>query len=167
GSATPLLSQNLDMQSLRASASEASAVVPTFDDDANNIHDGDHVVLIVENDVNFARYLLEVARESGFKAVVAPRGAQALKAARDHQPHAITLDINLPDIDGWRVLDRLKDDPATRHIPVHLVTTEEDRERGLRMGAMGVLTKPLRTRESLDQTFARIKEFIEPHDRRV
>ena len=71
------------------------------------------------------------------------------------QPHAITLDINLPDIDGWRVLDRLKDDLATRHIPVQIVTTEEDRERGLRMGAMGVLTKPVRTRDVLDETFAR------------
>src|SRR5204863_910344 len=118
-------------------------------------------------DINFARYLLDLARENGFKAIVATRGAAALKLAREIGPAAITLDINLPDIDGWRVLDRLKDDLATRHIPVQLVTTEEDRERGLRMGAMGVLTKPLRTREALDETFGRIKEFIEPHDRRV
>src|SRR5206468_3309568 len=81
--------------------------------------------------------------------------------------HAITLDINLPDIDGWRVLDRLKDDLATRHIPVHLITTEEERERGLRMGAMGVLTKPLRTRDALDEAFARLKKFNEPREKRV
>ena len=98
-----------------------------------------------------------MAHENGFKAVVAARGAAALQAARELQPHAITLDINLPDIDGWRVLDRLKDDLSTRHIPVQIITTEEERERGLRMGAMGVLTKPVKTKEALDETFARIE----------
>jgi DNA-binding response OmpR family regulator len=118
--------------------------------------------------VNFARYLLEVAREGGFKAVVAPaRGRRRSRPARELQPHAITLDINLPDIDGWRVLDRLKDDVTTRHIPVQIVTTEEDRERGLRMGAMGVLTKPVRTREVLDGIFTRVKRFIEPREQHV
>ena len=87
-----------------------------------------------------------------------------LQAARELKPHAITLDINLPDIDGWRVLDRLKDDLATRHVPVQLITTEEERERGLRIGAIGALTKPMRTKETLDEAFARIKAFIEPRD---
>ena len=77
------------------------------------------------------------------------------------------MDINLPDIDGWRVLNRLKDDVNTRHIPVHLITTDEERERPLRMGAMGVLTKPVKTKETLDETFDRVKRFIEPHQRRV
>jgi CheY-like chemotaxis protein len=160
----------LDVQAIRSGMSDSSsaqAPIPSFDDDANNIQSGDHVLLVVENDVNFARYLMELARENGFKAIVAARGAQALKAAREFQPHAITLDINLPDIDGWRVLDRLKDDLSTRHIPVQIVTTEEDRERGLRMGAMGVLTKPVRTRDVLDETFARVKRFMEPRERRV
>jgi HAMP domain-containing protein/signal transduction histidine kinase/CheY-like chemotaxis protein len=138
-----------------------------LDDDSNNINPGDRVLLIVENDTHFARYLVDVARENGFKAVVSTRGAAALKAAHELSPTTITLDINLPDIDGWRVLDRLKDDPATRHIPVQLVTTEEDRDRGLRMGAMGVLTKPLRTREALDETFSRMKKFTEVRERRV
>jgi HAMP domain-containing protein/signal transduction histidine kinase/DNA-binding response OmpR family regulator len=137
------------------------------EDDSANLVPGDHSLLIVENDTNFARYLVELAREQGYKAIVATRGAAALKIAREFRPTAVTLDINLPDIDGWRVLDRLKDDPATRHIPVHLLTTEEDRERGLRLGAMGVLTKPLRTRESLDEAFARIKRFAAPRVRRV
>jgi HAMP domain-containing protein/signal transduction histidine kinase/CheY-like chemotaxis protein len=148
----------------------AAETLPTAtfdDDDSANILPGDKVLLIVENDTHFARYLVDVARENSYKAVVSTRGAAALKAARELKPTSITLDINLPDIDGWRVLDRLKDDPTTRHIPVHLVTTEEDRERGLRMGAMGVLTKPLRTREALDNAFARIKRFSEALDRRV
>jgi signal transduction histidine kinase/DNA-binding response OmpR family regulator/HAMP domain-containing protein len=137
------------------------------DDDSNSLGLGDNVLLIVENDAHFARYLVDVTRENGYKAVVAARGADALRLARELLPASITLDINLPDIDGWRVLDRLKDDPATRHIPVHLVTTEEDRERGLRMGAMGVLTKPLRTREALDAAFSSIKAFSAPRERHV
>ena len=145
----------------------ASSAVSQGPDDSATVLPGDRSLLIVENDTNFARYLVDLAREQGYKAVVATRGAAALKAARELRPAAVTLDINLPDIDGWRVLDRLKDDPATRHIPVHLLTTEEDRERGLRLGAMGVLTKPLRTRESLDEAFARIKRFAAPRPRRV
>src|SRR6185295_18093199 len=106
-----------------------------------------------------------MAHENGFKALVTPRGASAISIARQLQPAAITLDINLPDIDGWRVLDRLKDDAITRHIPVQIITTEEERERGLRMGAIGALTKPIKTKETLDETFNRVKAFIQPHTR--
>jgi CheY-like chemotaxis protein len=140
----------------------------SFADDSANINPGDKVLLIVENDMNFAHFLFEMAQEKSFKAVVAGRGAQAIALARQLSPAAITLDINLPDIDGWRVLDRLKDDPATRHIPVQIITTEEEqRERGLRMGAMGVLTKPVKTKEVLDETFARIGNYIQPRQRGV
>jgi HAMP domain-containing protein/signal transduction histidine kinase/DNA-binding response OmpR family regulator len=136
-------------------------------DDANSLFPGDRVLLIVENDVNFSRYLLEMAHEYGFKAVIAARGSTALTLAREIKPDVITLDINLPDIDGWRVLDRLKDDVETRHVPVQIITTEEERERGLRMGAMGALIKPLKTREALDQVFVRIKGLTEPRKGRV
>ena len=145
----------------------SDATAQTVFDDSGEIRPGDSVLLIVENDTHFARYLVDLGRESGFKAVVAPRGAAALKSARELKPHAITLDINLPDIDGWRVLDRLKDDLATRHIPVQIITTDEERERGLRMGAIGALTKPLRTREVLDEAFAKLRTFHEPRERRV
>ena len=112
--------------------------------------------------MNFAHFLLDLAHEHGFKAIVTPRRRRH-PARREKQPHAITLDMNLPDIDGWRVLHRLKDDATTRHIPVHMITTDEDHSRGLRMGAIGVLNKPVKTREPLDETFNRIKTFIEPH----
>ena len=138
-----------------------------FADDQATISTGDSVLLIVENDSNFAHFLFDMAHEYGFKAVVASRGADAIALARQLAPAAITLDINLPDIDGWRVLDRLKDDTTTRHIPVHLITTDEERDRGLRMGAMGALAKPIKTREALDQTFARIRQFTEAHTRGV
>jgi signal transduction histidine kinase/DNA-binding response OmpR family regulator/HAMP domain-containing protein len=133
-----------------------------FDDDGDNIQPDDRVLLMVENDAGFARFLLEVARESGFKGLISSRGSDALALVRQRRINAITLDINLPDIDGWRVLARLKDDPATRHIPVHIITTEEERQRGLRMGAIGVLTKPLKSKEELRDVFARIQGFVKP-----
>jgi CheY-like chemotaxis protein len=136
-------------------------------DDTNNILPGERVVLIVENDTNFSRFLLDVAHEHGFKGIIAGRGSAALSIAREIKPDAVTLDINLPDIDGWRVLDRLKDDVTTRDVPVQIITTEEERERGLRMGAMGALTKPLKTREALDAVFERIRLYTEPRVRRV
>jgi len=138
-----------------------------FYDDSAKIRESDKVLLIVENDNNFAHFLFDMAHERGFKAVVSARGADAIKRARDLKPAAITLDINLPDIDGWRVLDRLKDDATTRHIPVQIITTDEETGRGLRMGAMGALTKPIKTKETLDDTFARIERYITPRTKRL
>ena len=89
------------------------------------------MLLIVENDVGFARFLLDAAREKGFKGLVTSLGAAALTLAREYNPDAITLDIHLPDIDGWRVLERLKNDSATRHIPVCVVSTDDARDRAL------------------------------------
>jgi CheY-like chemotaxis protein len=136
-----------------------------FGDDASSIGEGDRVLLVVENDVHFVNVLMDMGHEKGFKVLVAPRGASALHLARERLPDAITLDINLPDIDGWRILGRLKDDERTRHIPVQVITTDEEAERALRLGAMGVLTKPVKTKEQLDQTFARIAAFLEPRTR--
>jgi signal transduction histidine kinase/DNA-binding response OmpR family regulator/HAMP domain-containing protein len=153
--------------SLPAPEVDGAPVVNNFTDDSHDIGIDDRVVLIVENDAHFSRYLLDLARENGFKGVLAGRGSLALQMARELKPHAITLDINLPDIDGWRVLDRLKEDLETRHIPVQIITTEEERARGLRMGAMGVLTKPLRNREALDEAFRRIRQTLERHTRSV
>ncbi|MEA2708726.1 MAG: hypothetical protein QOF78_1327, partial [Phycisphaerales bacterium] len=138
-----------------------------FTDDFANVQPGDKVLLIVENDNNFAHFLFDMAHERGFKAVVVGRGAAAIRKARQLRPAAITLDINLPDFDGWRVLDRLKDDPTTRHIPVQIITTDEETQRGLRMGAVGALTKPIKSKETLDETFERIEQFVTPRTRRL
>jgi signal transduction histidine kinase/CheY-like chemotaxis protein/HAMP domain-containing protein len=129
-------------------------------DDSATVRPDDYVLLIVENEGTFARYLLDSARENGFKAVVAPSGGAALSLVHEVRPRGITLDIKLPDVDGWRVLKRLKEDLTTRHIPVQLITTEEERERGLRMGARGVLEKPVRTREAIDEVFAAMRWFL-------
>jgi signal transduction histidine kinase/CheY-like chemotaxis protein/HAMP domain-containing protein len=142
-----------------------NATVVQCDDDANMITSEDRVLLIVENDPNFAQFLLETAHEFSFKGIIAARGADALAIVRKQKVDAITLDINLSDLDGWRVLARLKDETTTRHIPVYIITTEEERERGLRLGAVGALTKPLKSKESLKDVFTKIQNAIQPHTR--
>ena len=141
---------------------EVAAPVDEVGDDRNNILPGDQVVLIVDNDVGFAKLVLESARERGFKGLVTSLGAAALALARDHSPSAITLDICLPDIDGWRVLDRLKHDIGTRHIPVFVISTEEDADRSRELGALGVLKKPIRTKEMLDGALNSLRDFVQP-----
>jgi CheY-like chemotaxis protein len=100
-------------------------------DDREQVEANDRVLLIVENDLTFARFLLAAAREEGFKGIVTSLGAAALALAHDHKPAAITLDIYLPDMDGWRVLERLKNDIQTRHISVCVISTDESRTRAL------------------------------------
>jgi CheY-like chemotaxis protein len=129
-------------------------------DDRHNIIPGDRVVMIVEDDKNFASYLLDMAHEHGFKGLVTGRGSTALAMAREHRPDAITLDLGLPDMEGWKVLDRLKDDPNTRHIPVQIITADEERERGLQQGALAFITKPVQ-KENLDEAFNEIRQYIE------
>ena len=110
----------------------------TFDPD-------DAVLLIVEDDPHYARVMVDLARDKGFKVLVATRGAEALALAREYRPTAISLDVFLPDMLGWTVLSQLKQDPATRHIPVQIVTLDEDRQHGLARGAFSFLHKPTTT----------------------
>ncbi|HET7230447.1 MAG TPA: HAMP domain-containing protein [Longimicrobium sp.] len=128
-------------------------------DDRANIEPGDRVVLVVENDVAFARILLDMAREKGFKVLVALDGETGLEMVQEFGPDAITLDIDLPGIDGWTVLDRLKHSPETRHVPVHIVSGVGKRQRGLRQGALSYLEKPV-SKEALDNAFERISTFL-------
>ncbi|CAH0174534.1 Sensory/regulatory protein RpfC [Massilia sp. Bi118] len=128
-------------------------------DDRGLIVPGDPSVLIVEDDERFAKTLLDFAREKNFKGIVTHRGDSALSLARDFQPAAILLDIDLPDIDGLTVLERLKRDPGTRHIPVHVLSAMRERERALRQGAISYINKPV-SREMLNEEFTRIQKFL-------
>ncbi|HET7204636.1 MAG TPA: HAMP domain-containing protein [Steroidobacteraceae bacterium] len=135
-------------------------------DDRESIEAGDMVFLIVEDDPHYARILLGLARDHGFKGVVANKGAQGLALARQFRPHAISLDIFLPDMLGWTVLNQLKLDPATRHIPVQIVTLEEERQHGLARGAFAyVIKEPTTT--ALEAAFNRMKEFTATHTKRL
>ena len=137
-----------------------------LDDDRNLIHPGDAVLLIVEDDVTFARILVDLAHERGIKVLVALRGGTALTLAREFSPCAITLDINLPDMAGWTILDRLKHDPATRHIPVHVISGDEDRRRGLALGAMTYLEKSV-TKDNLTAAFDTIHNSLDRRTRKL
>ncbi|MGE5412778.1 MAG: response regulator, partial [Syntrophomonadaceae bacterium] len=137
-------------------------------DDRGLITPSDRVLLIIENDENFARFLIDLAHENGFRAVVATKGADALALVQSPlRIDAITLDIQLPVIDGWRVLERLKNDLHTRHIPVYVITTEEDTERARPMGAIGALQKPIKTREALEEVFGEIRSVLDRAERDV
>ena len=135
-------------------------------DDREGIEPGDLVLLIVEDDNHYARILLDIAREKGFKGIVASRGQQALALARDHQPTAVTLDVFLPDMLGWTVLNNLKLDPRTRHIPVHMLSVEEERQHGLSHGAFAYLVKPATTGE-LETALDRLRTYVAPHTKRL
>ncbi len=116
------------------------------------------MLLIVEDDPHYGRVLLNLARDCGFKVVVAKTGAEALQLARRHRPTAMVLDVFLPDMLGWTVLNQLKHDPTTRHIPVQILTVEEERQYGLERGAFSFMNKPATT-ETLEAALMRIKEF--------
>jgi HAMP domain-containing protein/signal transduction histidine kinase/DNA-binding response OmpR family regulator len=135
-------------------------------DDRETIQPGDSVLLIVEDDPHYARVLVGLARDKGFKAVAATRGHAALALARQFLPTAITLDIFLPDMLGWTVLNNLKLDPATRHIPVQVISIEEERQHGLSHGAFAYAVKPATT-EGLVQCIDRIKQFVGPRTKRL
>ncbi len=135
-------------------------------DDRDSIEEGDRTLLIVEDDPSYARVLADLARGQDFKVLVAGRGAEALAVAREYQPDAISLDVFLPDMLGWTVLSQLKQDPTTRHIPVQMVTMDEDRQHGLTRGAFSFVTKPA-TAEGLDDALAKIREFTTPRKRRL
>jgi CheY-like chemotaxis protein/HAMP domain-containing protein/GAF domain-containing protein len=150
----------------RVAADPELALPADVSDDRGGLADEDQVLLIVEDDPSFARILLDRAREKGFKGIVTSKGESVHALARKYRPQAITLDIRLPDVDGWTVLDRLKHDPETRHIPVHIITATEERMRGLKQGAIAYLKKPV-TRESLDEALGNIKGFLERKERRL
>jgi signal transduction histidine kinase/DNA-binding response OmpR family regulator/HAMP domain-containing protein len=135
-------------------------------DDREAIGEGDNTLLIVDDDPHYARVLLGLARDKGFKGIVANRGQAGLTLARRYRPTAITLDVFLPDMLGWTVLNNLKLDPVTRHIPVQMLSVEEERQHGLSHGAFSYLVKPATT-EDLEHAFDRIKTYVEPHRKRL
>jgi signal transduction histidine kinase/DNA-binding response OmpR family regulator len=156
----PLSTSEAAAQKTAPVAEEQPPAEPGIEDDRAHIKPGDRVLLIIEDDVNYARILLDMAHEKGFKAIISQRGAAGLSLVRELKPNAVTLDLHLPDLDGWRVLDRLKLDLATRHIPVHIISVEEDPEPTRTQGALGFVTKSDKT-ESLRRAFDDLKRFLE------
>jgi CheY-like chemotaxis protein/signal transduction histidine kinase/HAMP domain-containing protein len=163
GGETRLLSSSSSGSAIVAGMTQSimlHSLSPEIEDDRENLQPGDQTLLIIEDDLNFARILLEMAQQQGFKGLVATRGNVGLAMAQQFQPTAIMLDIRLPILDGWTILDRLKHNPATRHIPVHIMSVEEGLQRCLRQGAIACLQKPVSS-EALKNALARIKEFVD------
>ncbi len=140
--------------------------VEQIPDDRDNLQPDDAILLIVEDDPHYARVLRDLSRDTGFKVLVAARGAEALSLVREFHPTAVSLDVFLPDMLGWTVLNHLKQDPSTRHIPVQMLTLDEDRNHGLARGAFSFVTKPTTT-EGLEAALERIKQYASLRRRRL
>lgn len=129
-------------------------------DDRRDHQSGDKSILVIEDDMNFAKILYDLAHEKGFKCLVAENGETGLYMADYYKPGAIILDIGLPGIDGYSVLERLKENQVTRHIPVNFISGSEKNLDALKMGAIGYLTKPV-SLEMIDSTFGKIERILE------
>jgi CheY-like chemotaxis protein/HAMP domain-containing protein len=142
-----------------APAESQEAVNASISDDRDAITPWDRTILIIEDDPKFARLLRDISREKDYKTIVAQDGERGLHFADRYSPSGIILDIGLPGIDGWSVMIRLKENPNTRHIPVHFISAANGAHDAMRMGAVGHLTKPV-SMESLEQVFQKIDHVI-------
>jgi CheY-like chemotaxis protein/HAMP domain-containing protein len=138
----------------------------TVADDRASLDAARPTLLVVEDDARYAVIMRDLARSHGFNVVVAQRGTDALQFARQYRPSAISLDIHLPDMLGWAVLSQLKQDSATRHIPVQIVTVDEERHHSLERGAFAYLAKPA-TSESIGDALERIRTYTLPRTKRL
>ncbi|MCV6636138.1 response regulator [Candidatus Albibeggiatoa sp. nov. NOAA] len=138
----------------------------TIQDDRDKLHEKDRLILIIEDDRNFSNILMELSREKDFKCLVAEDGRTGLELAKQYKPHAIILDVGLPNVDGFTVMEKLKTDIETRHIPVHFVSGSEHGKDARRMGAIGYLLKPVSMGE-LGDAFRKIEHFIEKDIRTI
>ena len=123
-------------------------------------------ILVIEDDPAFARILIDMIHRKGYRALAAADGEAGLQLAREYRPTGILLDVMLPAMDGWAVMDQLKADAATRAIPVHFISATDDATRGLELGAVGFLTKPV-SRAAIDTAFKRLLHFAEGHQRHL
>jgi HAMP domain-containing protein/CheY-like chemotaxis protein/signal transduction histidine kinase len=165
-SASDRASATLNAAIQLASVKVTELPVERIEDDRENLQADDPVLLIVEDDSHYARIVRDLAHDKGFKVVVATRGAEALMLAREFHPTAVSLDVFLPDMLGWTVLNHLKQDAETRHIPVQMLTLDEDRHHGLARGAFSFVTKPV-TSDELESALTRIREFSMPRRKRL
>ena len=147
-------------------AAAQERVIEQLPDDRLDLEPGDTILLIVEDDPHYARVLVDLARDKGFKVLVAARGAEALELAKQFQPAAVSLDVFLPDMLGWTVLSQLKHNPLTRHIPVQIITLDEDRQHALARGAFSFVNKPTTT-EGVSAALSQIKEYARPRRKRL
>jgi len=149
-----------NISSDNAHAHLAGAAESAINDDRHNIAPGDKVILVVEDDVHFAKIIIDKAHDLDLKAIVAVTYLEIFNSIKDHNPIAITLDVNLPESNGWKLLKLLKNDLNLRHTPVHLISGEENRVLAMKYGAQSFHLKPL-SNKTLDELLSGIKRFNE------
>ena len=135
-------------------------------DDRENLADDDRVILIIEDDPNFAKVLYKKCHDKGLKCLAALDGETGLELARHYLPGGIILDLRLPGMDGWAVLEALKENTSTRHIPVHIISVEQSSPKAMRKGAVGHATKPINA-DALDEAFLKLEEVAAQGAKRV
>lgn len=156
----------LPVAAVAAAPAMPRAPAPFADDREHLDERGGRRVLVVEDEVRFARILFDLAHELGYACLVATCADEGLELARQYRPDAILLDMRLPDGSGLGVLQRLKDDPQTRHIPVHVVSVEDQSEAALHLGAVGYALKPT-SRDQLKEVFGRLEAKLNQQVKRV
>ncbi len=144
----------------------ASYIPKSIPDDRETIIDSDKCILIIEDDTNFAKSLLNYTRKQGYKGIVAVRGDEGLDLARQFKPRGILLDIQLPIKSGWEVMDELKNDVQTRHIPVHIMSSHEVKNESLSKGAVNFINKPM-AHEQIPEIFKKIEEVLSKKSKKV
>ena len=144
----------------------AAFLAHDIDDDRKAITPKDETILIIEDDESFAKIVRDLSRKRGFKCLVATNGVSGLDLARNYLPSGIILDIGLPGMNGWNIMEKLKQNDDTRHIPVHFISATDSSQRGLEMGAVGYLTKPV-NKEQIEGAFDRIRHFGVSSSRRL
>ncbi len=128
-------------------------------DDRDNLKPGDKSILFIEDDRKFSKILTDLANDKDFKHILAEDGVTGVQLAEEYKPSAIILDIGLPKLNGWSVMEKLKDNPETRHIPVHFISSSDQSIDAKKMGAIGYLLKPV-SMEKLKDAFLQIEQFL-------
>ncbi len=140
--------------------------IPKLKDDKNNLEKNDKIILVVEDDINFAKILMDKCHEKNFKCLLTESGKKAIFLAKEYLPNAIILDIKLKDMDGWQVLSSLKNDKKTAKIPVHMMSALEENNKTFKKGAIGYLNKPIE-KEVLEAAFKKLEHLINYKIRKI
>jgi CheY-like chemotaxis protein/two-component sensor histidine kinase len=162
----PILQEPASQEAISNGETPTAPLEFSLADDRSTILPGEKSVLIIEDDRDFAQWLLDVARQNGFKGIVTPRGKTGLELVHEFTPSAITLDLRLPDVDGWQILDRLKSDLTTRHIPVFVISAQEEPTNVLKQGALRFFSKPI-DESQITQIFTKVNEMGESKSKKL
>lgn len=137
-----------------------------IEDDRDNLKPGDKIILIVEDDTSFAKILLDYTRKKNYKGLVAVRGDDGIQMANHYKPLAIMLDIQLPVVDGWQVMEELKNNPETKPIPVHIMSSLEVKKESMLKGAVDFINKPFAL-DQIQKIFQKLESALSRHPKKV